>query len=57
MQTQQASAPSSQAPGISPSSPPSAASLRDLEVSVAKLYAVVNAQASAGREMDTINQN
>ena len=32
-------------------------SLRDLEVSVAKLYAIVNTQASATREMDTINQN
>ena len=57
MQTQQASAPSFQAPVISPSSPPSTTSLRDLEVSVAKLYAIVNTQASATREMDTNNQN
>ena len=32
-------------------------SLRDLEVSVAKLYAIVNTQAAANREKDTINQN
>ena len=57
MQTQQASAPSFQAPVISPSSPPSTTSLRDLEVSVAKLYAIVNTQAAATREMDTNNQN
>ena len=32
-------------------------SLRDLEVSIAKLYALVNTQVAATREMDTINQN
>ena len=34
----------------------STTSLRDLEVSVAKLYAIVNSQAAAIRDKDTNNQ-
>ena len=57
MQAQQATAPSFQPPVSSPSSPLPTTSLRDLEVSTAKLYAIVNTQAAANREKDTINQN
>ena len=57
MQAQQATAPSFQPPVSSPSSSPPTTSLRDLEVSIAKLYAIVNTQAAANREKDTIDQN
>ena len=53
MQAQQTTAPSTMSP---PSSLP-ISSVRDLEVSIAKLYAIVNSQAAAIRDKDTNNQN
>ena len=56
MQAQQATAPSFQPSSMSPSSSPPTTSVRDLEVSIAKLYAIVNTQAAANRDKDTNNQ-
>ena len=53
MQAQQTTAPST----MSPSSSPPISSVRDLEVLVAKLYAIVNSQAAAFRDKDTNNPN